>query len=147
MGVARSGLWAPGMNHSIPSAYIGVKRPTSTGSVFFFFSVFLDGGFAQIFRQIIRIIVKTLRNTNLVLSRCFKMKKTSLPVDVRRSKTNFLKLRIYSIYVCSLFQWSDSNLCRREEMSLLSFFQALESLRREIDSWAKGWGKDEELRG
>ena len=124
MGVARSGLWAPGMNHSIPSAYIGVKRPTSTGSVFFFF-VFLDGGFAQIFRQIIRIIVKTLRNTNLVLSRCFKMKKTSLPVDVRRSKTNFLKLRIYSIYICSLFQWSDSNLCAGERRCLYLVFSRL----------------------
>ena len=45
MGVARSGLWAPGMNHSIPSAYIGVKQPTSTGSVFlvvvFIFTVVL----------------------------------------------------------------------------------------------------------
>ena len=37
-------------------------------------------------------MVQTLRNTNLVASRCFKMKKTSLPVDVRRSKTPFLKL-------------------------------------------------------
>ena len=56
MGVARSGLWAPGMNHSIPSTYIGagayqmglligVKQPTSTGSVFlvvvFIFTVVL----------------------------------------------------------------------------------------------------------
>ena len=30
------------------------------------------------FEQIVPIIVKTLRNTNLVTSRCFKMKKTSL---------------------------------------------------------------------
>ena len=30
---------------------------------------------------------KTLKNTNLVAPRCFKMKKTSLPVAVRRSKT------------------------------------------------------------
>ena len=44
------------------------------------------------FGQIISIIVKTLRNTNLAASRCFKMKKTSLPVDVRHSKTPLLKL-------------------------------------------------------
>ena len=47
-----------------------------------FFS-FLDGVFAQIFGQIVSIIVTTLRNTNLGASRCFKMKKTSLPVDVQ----------------------------------------------------------------
>ena len=77
------------------------ERPTSTGRVFFF--SFLDGGFAPIFRQIVPMIVKTLRNTNLVWSRCFKMKKTSLPVDVRRLKMNLLKFRIYSIYICSQF--------------------------------------------
>ena len=54
-------------------------------------SSFLDGSFAQIFGQIVSIIIKTLRNTNLEASRCFKMKKTSLPVDVRRSKTPLLK--------------------------------------------------------
>ena len=46
------------------------------------------------FGKIVSIIVKTLRNTNLGASRCFKMKKTSLPVDVRRSKTPLLKLCI-----------------------------------------------------
>ena len=56
-----------------------------------FFS-FLDSVFAQIFGQIVSIIVTTLRNTNLGASRCFKMKKTSLPVDVRRSKMPLLKL-------------------------------------------------------
>ena len=57
----------------------------------FFFS-FLDSGFAHFLGQLVSIIVKTLRNTNLGASRCFKMKKTSLPVDVRRSKTPLLKL-------------------------------------------------------
>ena len=51
------------------------------------FFLFLGGGFAQIFRQIVYIIVKTLRNTNFVASRCFKMKKTSLLVNVHSSKT------------------------------------------------------------
>ena len=60
-----------------------------------------DSSFAQIFGQIISIRVKTLRNTNLVASRCFEMKKTSLPVDVRRSKTPLLKLP--NIQWC--FQW------------------------------------------
>ena len=52
---------------------------------------FLSGIFAQIFRQIVSMIRKRLRNTNLVTSIYFKMKKTSLPVDVLRSKTPFLK--------------------------------------------------------
>jgi len=53
-----------------------------------FFS-FLDTGFPLFFVQIVAIIVKTHRNTNLVASRCFIMKKTSLPLDVRRSKTPY----------------------------------------------------------
>ena len=62
------------------------ERHTSTGSGVF---SFLDGGFAQIFGQIVSIIVKRLRNANLVASRCFKMKNSLLPVDVRRSKNVF----------------------------------------------------------
>ena len=58
-----------------------------------FFS-FLDSGFAHFLGQLVSIIVKTLRNTNLVATRCFKMKKTSIPVDVRRSKTPLLKLPV-----------------------------------------------------
>ena len=46
------------------------------------------------FGEIVSLVVKTLRNTNLVASRCFKMKKTSLPVDLGRSKTPLLKLCI-----------------------------------------------------
>ena len=65
------------------------ERHTSTGSGLF---PFLDSGFAQILGQLVSIIVKTLRNTNLGALRCFKMKKTSLPVDVRRSKTPLLKV-------------------------------------------------------
>ena len=67
------------------------ERRTSTGSGLF---SFLDSGFAHLLGQLVSIIVKTLRNTNLGASRCFKMKKTSLPVDVRRSKTPLLKLPI-----------------------------------------------------
>ena len=81
---------------SLSSASLDLKVPkdvfelhTSTGSGVF---SFLDRGFAQMFGQIVSIIVKTLRNTNLGASRCFKMKKTSLPVDVRRSKMPLLKL-------------------------------------------------------
>ena len=62
------------------------ERRTSTGSGLF---SFLDSGFAHLF--------KTLRNTNLGASRCFKMKKTSLSVDVRRSKTPLLKLPIMNV--------------------------------------------------
>ena len=65
------------------------ERRTSTGSGLF---SFLDGGFAQIFCQIASITVKKLRNTNFISSRHVKRENTSLPVDVRRSKTSLLKL-------------------------------------------------------
>ena len=65
------------------------ERCTSTGSGLF--SNF-DGGFAQIFSQIASITVKKLRNTNFISSRHVKRENTSLPVDVRRSKTSLLKL-------------------------------------------------------
>ena len=65
------------------------ERHKATGSGLF---SFLDSGFAFFLGQLVSTIVKTLRNTNLGASRCFKMKKTSLPVDVRRSKTPLLKL-------------------------------------------------------
>ena len=65
------------------------ERRTSTGSGLFSFFV---GGFAQIFSQIASITVKKLRNTNCISSRHVKRENTSLPVDVRRSKTSLLKL-------------------------------------------------------
>ena len=55
---------------------------------------FFDGGFAQIFSQIASITAKKLRNTNFISSRHVKRENTSLPVDVRRSKTPLLKLPI-----------------------------------------------------
>ena len=65
------------------------ERRTSTGTGLFWF---FDGGFAQIFSQIASITVKKLRNTNFISSRHVKRENTSLPVDVRRSKTPLLKL-------------------------------------------------------
>ena len=65
------------------------ERRTSTGSGLF---SFFDGVFAQIFSQIASITVKKLRNTNFISSRHVKRENTSLPVDVRRSKTPLLKL-------------------------------------------------------
>ena len=67
------------------------ERRTSTGSGLF---SFFDGGFAQIFSQIASITVKKLRNINFISSRHVKRENTSLPVDVRRSKTLLLKLPI-----------------------------------------------------
>ena len=64
-----------------------------------FFFIF-KRGFAQMFGQIVSIIIKTLRNTNLVASRGFKMKKTSLPLDVRRLKS--VKHKRYSNLVPNL---------------------------------------------
>ena len=65
------------------------ERRTSTGSDLF---SFFAGGFAQILSQIASITVKKLRNTNFISSRHVKRENTSLPVDVRRSKTSLLKL-------------------------------------------------------
>ena len=71
----------------------GFERRTSTGSGLF---SFFAGGFAQIFSQIASITVKKLRNTNFISSRHVKRENTSLPVDVRRSKTSLLKLPNHS---------------------------------------------------
>ena len=47
----------------------------------------MGGGFAQIFSQILSVRVKKQRSTNVISSRHVKREKTSLPVDVRRSRT------------------------------------------------------------
>ena len=59
-------------------------RPAAESGLFF---SFLGSSFAQMFGQIFSTRVKKLSNTNLVSSRNSKIKKTSLPVDMRRSKT------------------------------------------------------------
>jgi len=64
------------------------ERRTSTGSVLF---TFLNGGFAQIFSQIVSIRVKKVSNTNFISSGHVKREKASLPVDVPRSRTRLLK--------------------------------------------------------
>ena len=65
------------------------ERRTSTGSGPF---SFLDDGFAQIFSQIVSIRVKKLSNANCIASRHITREKSSLPVEVRCSKTSLLKL-------------------------------------------------------
>ena len=55
---------------------------------------FLKDGFDQIFSQIVTIGVKKLSNTNFISPRHIKREKSSLPVDVRRSKTSLLKVPI-----------------------------------------------------
>ena len=57
------------------------ERRTSTGSGRY---SFMSGIFTQISGQIVSLIRKRLRNINLVLSVHFKMKKSSLPVDMLR---------------------------------------------------------------
>ena len=80
---------------------------TSTGSGLF---SFFDGGFAQIFSQIASITVKKLRNTNFLSSRHVKRENTSLPVDVRRSKTSLLKLPIITLHIKIEFRLNFFNL-------------------------------------
>ena len=65
------------------------ERRTSTGSGLF---SFLEYGVHQTFSQIVSVRVKKLSNTNFISSRHIKREKSSLPVDVRRSKTSLLKL-------------------------------------------------------
>ena len=57
----------------------------------------MDDGFAQIFSQIVSIRVKKLSNTNYIASRHITREKSSLPVDVRCSKTSLLKLPNISV--------------------------------------------------
>ena len=95
------------------------ERRTSTGSDLF---SFFDGGFAQIFSQIASIVVKKLRNTNFISSRHVKRENTSLPVDVRRSKTSLLKLPNF-IRRVNLFINNIQATCKTEKIfSLLIVF-------------------------
>ena len=93
--VLRASVWCRNKDPLDPALSIGslssngFERRTSTGSGLF---SFFDGGFAQIFSQIASITVKKLRNTNFISSRHVKRENTSLPVDVRHSKTSLLKL-------------------------------------------------------
>ena len=97
-----------------------------------FFAV-LDNGFAQIFRQIVSMIVKTLRNTNFAASSCFKMKKTSLPVNVRRSKRPLFKLSIVPYkYVGRIFLTASLLSGRIHEAISYDIFIALSPLQRVI---------------
>ena len=81
---------ARGREHGIGNLSNDVfERRTSTGSGPF---LFLNDCFAQIFSQIVTIIVKKLSNTNFISSSHIKRERASLPVDVRGSKTPLLKL-------------------------------------------------------
>ena len=80
-----------------------LERRTSTGSVPFSFMAI---GLAHIFGQIISMRVKTLSNTNLAASSHIIKEKASLPVDVHRSKTPFLKLPILEVTVLGTQKWS-----------------------------------------
>ena len=66
---------------------------TSTGSGLFSFT---GSGFAQIYGHIPSSRIKALSNTNLVASSHNIKEKASLPVDVSRSKTPFLKIPNHS---------------------------------------------------
>ena len=65
---------------------------TSTGSGLF---AHLSFNFEQTFRQIVSMRIKILSHTNSVASRYIKREKSSVPVDVRRSKTSLLNLPIH----------------------------------------------------
>ena len=56
--------------------------------------MFLGGGFAKIFKQIVSIRVTRLSNTNLVALRNIKRNKVTLLVDVHHTKMSLFKLPI-----------------------------------------------------
>ena len=62
------------------------KRRTSTGSGPF---SFLDGGFAQLFRQIVSTAVRK-DTSKFGIDKVLSIEKDPLPVDLRRSKTPLL---------------------------------------------------------
>ena len=57
--------------------------------------MFLGGGFAKIFKQIVSIRVTKLSNTNLVALRNIKRNKVTLQVDVHHTKMSLFKLPNY----------------------------------------------------
>ena len=63
----------------------------STGTGLF---VFLGGGFAKIFKQIVSIRVTKLSNTNLVALRKIKRNKVTLLAHVHHTKMSLFKLPI-----------------------------------------------------
>ena len=73
------------------------ERPRSTGSGLF---TFLSSGFAK--NVIVSSSVKKLSNTNFIASWHIKGEKSSLPVDVRHSKTPLLELPIGKCFALSL---------------------------------------------
>ena len=54
--------------------------------------MFLGGGFAKIFKQIVSIRVTKLSNTNLVALRNIKRNKVTFLVDVHHTKMSLFKL-------------------------------------------------------
>ena len=110
------------------------ERRTSTGSGLF---SFFDGGFAQIFSQIASIKVKKLRNTNFISSRHVKRENTSLPVDVRRSKTSLLKFPNVS---SDLKIWGRRRRRKRRWKSESgAFFQSSSRLLQVTNFFKFGW--------
>ena len=86
------------------------QRRTSTGRGLF---TFLSSGFAQIFSQIVSTSVKKLSNTHFIASRHIKREKSSLPVDVRRSKALYFlwASRSRSSLPCSHLSCPHANGC------------------------------------
>ena len=101
------------------------ERRTSTGSGPF---SSLDDGFAQIFNQIVSIRVKKLSNTNFISSRHIKREKSSLPFDVRRSKTSLLNNYFTRLVCCKCRTGPDPTLilgCYRVFLKYSGFWGVL----------------------
>ena len=66
--------------------------------IYFFFFIFRLWFFPNVWTNDLYNSKELTRKANLVTSRCFKMKKTSLPLHVRRSKTPLVKLPNNAVY-------------------------------------------------
>ena len=112
LALRRGGLLLGSLSNNV------FERRTSTGSSLF---SFFDGGFAQIFGQIASITVKKLRKTNFISSRHVKRENTSLPVDVRGSKTSLLKLP--NAQEWTFFATGESSIAHRQKALSSKFSQ------------------------
>ena len=73
--------------------------------------------------------VETLNNTNLVASCSIMRKKTSLLVDVRRSKTSFLKLpHANSGFANFIDEWSHCEFCFTNFGVILEYLESIASI-------------------
>lgn len=84
--------------------------------------MFLGGGFAKIFKQLVSIRVTKLSNTNLVALRNIKRNKVTLLVDVHHTKMSLFKLPITVNFRRHLMSNQDTEVKCLELMVLATYW-------------------------